>query len=82
VGFAREFLPGVHPVIGCESDAQLAALLEDWSDERIAVATLTALVESLPTLEAEVVDPANWPSAQKQIAPNQTASGSIATMAR
>ncbi len=82
VGFAREFLPGVHPVIGCESDAQLAALLEDWSDERIDVAALAALVESLPTLEVEVVDPANWPSAEKQIAPNQTVSGSIATIAR
>jgi len=41
-----------------------------------------ALAEGLPTLEAEGADPANWPSAQKQIAPNQTASGSIATIVR
>ncbi|MEM9175856.1 MAG: aldo/keto reductase [Myxococcota bacterium] len=80
LGFARECLPGAHPVLGCESDAQLAELLEDWSDERIDVAALAALLDALPTLEADVVDPSRWPTAGSGSAANQPSVGSIATL--
>ena len=80
LGFAREFLPGAHPIVGCESDAQLAELLADWSDERIDLAALAALVDALPTLEADVVDPSRWPTPGREAASNQTAVGSVATL--
>ena len=62
LAFAREMLPGAHPVVGCERDEQLAELIEDWGDDRIDLARLGPLVESLPTLDAEVVDPSRWPA--------------------
>ena len=85
LGFAREFLPGAHPIVGCETDAQLAELLADWSDERIDVAALAPLIERLPTLEADVVDPSRWPTPGSGSAPiraNQTTVGSVATIPR
>lgn len=82
LGFAREFLPGAHPIVGCETEAQLAELLEDWSDERIDVGALAPLVESLPTLEADTVDPSRWPTTGPRTEANQTTLGSIATIPR
>ncbi len=82
LAFARELLPGAHPIVGCETDAQLAELLEDWSDERIDAAALAQLVEALPTLEAEVVDPSRWPTRGGDPAANQTTPRSIATIPR
>ena len=77
LGFARE-LPGVHPLLGCETQAQLAALLEDWSSEAVDGAALAALVEALPTHEAELVDPSRWPVAAGGA--NRPASESVATI--
>lgn len=82
LGFAREFLPGAHPIVGCESDAQLAELLEDWSDDRIDGAGLAPLVERLPILGADVVDPARWPTVDAAPSANQTRVGSVATIRR
>ena len=81
LGFARE-LPGAHPIIGCETDAQLEALLADWSSEAVEAAALCQLLEALPTLEAEIVDPAFWPTAASgnDGPTNQTRATSIATM--
>lgn len=80
LAFARELLPGAHPIVGCETERQLGELLADWADERIDVAALTQLVEALPTLEADVVDPSRWPTRGSQPAANQTTPGSIATL--
>lgn len=82
LAFAREYLPGAHPVVGCETDAQLAQILEDWSDQRIDLGALTPLVDSLPTLDADLVDPSRWPAPESSRAPNQTAPGSVATIPR
>ena len=82
LGFAREFLPGAHPIVGCETDAQLSELLDDWSDERIDVGGLAALVDRLPTLEADVVDPSRWPTAGSEPRTNQTTPRSVATIPR
>jgi len=60
LAFVRE-LPGVHPVLGCETAAQLAQLLRDWEDETIDGALLNGLVDALPTAEAPLVDPSLWP---------------------
>jgi hypothetical protein len=52
LAFARE-LPGAHPVLGCETDAQLESLLGDWESHQIDAAAMTQLVESLPTLRRQ-----------------------------
>ncbi len=81
LGFARELLPGAHPVLGCERDDQLAELLRDWSDETVDVAALSPLVDALPTLEAELVDPSRWPAtATAMDGANQTTRRSVATL--
>lgn len=90
LAFAREWLPGAQPVLGCERDAQLAELIADWADDRIDAAVIGGLVETLPTLEAEWVDPARWPSSPgtpaaphaSAAAANQTPAGSVATLPR
>ena len=82
LGFAREFLPGALPVVGCEREHQLEELLGDWSDDRIDVASLAPLVEALPTHEAALVDPSQWPTNSPKTASNQTAPGSIARLPR
>lgn len=80
VGFVRELLPGVLPVLGCEQDAQLAELIRDWADERTDGACLAALVDRLPTLDDDVVDPSRWPAGPARHTPNQTPPASIATI--
>lgn len=60
LAFVRE-LPGVHPVLGCETANQLGELLRDWADETLDGALLATLVENLPTAEAALVDPSLWP---------------------
>lgn len=60
LAFVRE-LPGVHPVLGCETADQLAQLLRDWEDEAVDGALLAALVDRLPTAPAALVDPSRWP---------------------
>jgi aryl-alcohol dehydrogenase-like predicted oxidoreductase len=81
LAFARE-LPGVHPILGCETDAQLEGLLADWASDAIDSATITLLVESLPTLEAQAVDPSRWNSAEigRKTPLNQTGAASVATI--
>ena len=59
LAFARE-LPGVHPILGCETAAQLGQLLRDWEDEAIDGALLSSLVDRLPTAPASLVDPSLW----------------------
>ena len=84
LAFARE-IPGAHPVLGCETDAQLESLLEDWESDKIDAAAMTQLVESLPTLEAEVVDPSKWGDTRIEhrdggaAIGNQTETASVAT---
>lgn len=83
LGFAREFLPGAHPIVGCETDSQLEGRLIDWNEDQIDVAALAPLVGSLPTLDAELVDPSRWPQSESiSETANQTSPGSIANMAR
>ena len=81
LAFARE-LPGAHPILGCETDAQLEMLLADWASDAIDAAAITLLVDSLPTLDADAVDPSRWISAE--IDPTtpaaQTGGASIATI--
>lgn len=81
LAFARE-LPGAHPILGCQTDAQLETLLADWSSDTIDAATITVLIDSLPTLEADAVDPSRWISAELgRAAPaNQTGAASVATI--
>lgn len=81
LAFARE-LPGAHPILGCQTDAQLETLLADWSSDTIDAATITVLIDSLPTLEADAVDPSRWISAEiGRAAPaNQTGAASVATI--
>ena len=72
-----------YPVVGCETDAQLEELIDDWTNSTIDVASLAPLVEALPTLEAELVDPSKWEISESSAPePNQTHRGSIATIAR
>jgi len=79
-------LPGVQPVLGCEREAQLAELLADWTSEAVDAASLTPLVEVLPTHDAALVDPSRWPTAASNAAaagpPNQTAAAGVATIPR
>ena len=61
LAFARDLLPGAHPVVGCENDAQLSELLDDWTNDAIDAGVLSPLVDALPVHQAETVDPAKWP---------------------
>ncbi len=81
LAFARD-LPGAHPVLGCETAAQLEDLLGDWQSEAIDAASITRLVETLPTLDADLVDPSRWnaPRIDWSTSVNQTGSASIATI--
>lgn len=84
LAFVRE-LPGVHPVVGCETEAQLTQLLADWSSETVEGATLMRLVETLPAHDETLVDPSRWPpiaAAPERPAavPNRTGAGSIAIL--
>ncbi len=81
LAFARE-LPGAHPILECETDAQLQILLADWASDTIDAATISLLVDSLPTLDADSVDPARWSSEETNgVSPaNQTGAVSVATI--
>jgi aryl-alcohol dehydrogenase-like predicted oxidoreductase len=81
LAFARE-LPGAHPILDCETDAQLEILLADWASDAIDAATISLLVDSLPTLDADAVDPSRWSSAEPAgVSPaNQTGAVSVATI--
>lgn len=81
LAFARE-LPGIHPVVGCETDGQLAELLDDWGSEAVDAASLHQLVDALPTLEAELVDPTRWIAdrPERTEGANQTPFASVATI--
>ncbi len=81
LAFARE-LAGVHPILGCETVAQLETLLADWLDDAIDATAMALLVESLPTLNADAVDPSRWKSAgiDRKGPANQTGPASIATI--
>ena len=70
------------PVVGCESDAQLEEVLEDWTGADLDIGKLMALVEALPTHADELVDPACWPTPPADLdAPrNQTERASVATI--
>lgn len=83
LAFVRE-LPGVHPVVGCETETQLAELLADWSSDAVDAAILMRLVEGLPTHDASLVDPSGWPAIptpaeRPPAAPNRAAPRSVAT---
>jgi len=81
LAFARE-LPSAHPIVGCETDAQITELLADWSSEAVDAASLTQLVDLLPTLEAGVLDPAQWNPADltQRAGENQPGAASVATI--
>ena len=63
LAFVRE-LPGVHPVLGCETADQLAQLLRDWEDETIDGALVASLIDLLPTAPAALVDPSLWTTSE------------------
>ena len=79
LAFAREYLPGVHPIVGCETAAQLDEILSDWASDRIDVAKLAPLVDSLATQPAHLVDPEMWPGREdpNDAMRNQTGRASI-----
>jgi spore coat polysaccharide biosynthesis protein SpsF len=83
LAFVRS-LPGVHPVVGCETEAQLAELLEDWSSEAVDAAALVRLVDALPTHDADLVDPSRWPPPDPEAGiaarANQTPGAGVATL--
>ena len=81
LAFARE-LPGAHPILDCETEAELGALLADWASDAIDAATISLLVDSLPTLDSDSVDPSCWTSAEirRAIPLNQTGGTSVATI--
>jgi aryl-alcohol dehydrogenase-like predicted oxidoreductase len=81
LAFARE-LPGAHPILDCETDAQLEILLADWASNAIDAATVSLLVDSLPTLDADSVDPLRTSSAKTNglASANQTRAASVATI--
>lgn len=81
LAFARE-LPGAHPILDCETQAQLGTLLSDWASDTIDAATISLLVDSLPTLDSDSVDPSCWISAEirSAIPANQTGGTSVATI--
>ena len=84
LAFGRE-IPGAHPVLGCETDGQLGELLADWTSEAVDAATISQLLDALPTLEEEVVDPSKWTETEAagkdRPVGNQPETASIATMA-
>lgn len=82
IAFARDCLPGTLPVIGCESDAQLEEVLDDWTGTELDVGKLMALVEALPTHADDLVDPARWPTRPTDLdaSRNQTEPASVATI--
>ncbi len=69
LAFVRE-LPGVHPVLGCETARQLEQLLRDWEDETVDGALLASLIDRLPSTTPALVDPSLWPQAER---PERTA---------
>ena len=81
LAFARE-LPGVHPILGCETEAQLEGLLADWASDAIDAATVSLLVDSLPTQDCDALDPSRWKLAEiGSTAPlNQPGSTSVANI--
>ena len=58
-------LPGVHPILGCETSGQLEQLLRDWEDETVDGALLSALVDRLPSSTPALVDPSLWPEVER-----------------
>ena len=82
LAFARDCLPGTLPVVGCERDAQLDEVLDDWTAAELDIGKLMALVEALPTHADELVDPARWPARPADLdAPrNQPERASVATL--
>lgn len=86
LAFAREFLPGAHPIVGRERDDQLAELLTNWADESLDVAARAPLVDALPTLDATAIEPSKWQpaanSSEMESKVNQTIAGSVATIPR
>ena len=81
LAFARE-LPGVHPILTFKTNAQLQSLLIDWASDAIDAATISQLVDSLPTLDANSVDPSRWSSNETNwtTPTNQTGAASVATI--
>jgi glutamate-1-semialdehyde 2,1-aminomutase/spore coat polysaccharide biosynthesis protein SpsF len=56
-------LAGVHVLVGCESVAQIEQNLRAWQTARELSSAVSVLVESVPALPAEVLDPSQWASA-------------------
>ena len=83
LAFVRD-LPGVVPLLGCEKAAQLQQGLEDWASEAVDAAQLTPLVDALPALPEQLLDPSRWPrfemGAGRHRAANQPTATSVATI--
>jgi aryl-alcohol dehydrogenase-like predicted oxidoreductase len=81
LAFVRD-LPGAYPIVACETDQQLEAVLADWASESIEAASVMQLVDALPTLESEALDPSRWLTSEAAPGPRpvQTGASSIATM--
>jgi aryl-alcohol dehydrogenase-like predicted oxidoreductase len=81
LAFVRD-LPGAYPILACESDRQLESLLADWAAETIDAASIVRLVDSLPTLDCDALDPSRWPTTEtaRGTTSNQTGAASVATI--
>lgn len=91
LAFARELLAGCLPVVGCETEAQVAELVDDWAAETPGAGDVASLVAELPTHDAALVDPSRWPADERRDDgaavdpdpdPNRPPSGSVATIPR
>ncbi len=83
LAFVRD-LPGASLVLGCEKAVQLEEVLRDWTSDAVDAGQLTTLVDALPALPDELLDPSRWPrfemGAGRRSKANQAAATSIATM--
>lgn len=85
LAFVRE-LPGTVALLGCESSAQLARNLADWNSTAVEPSDLARLVDALPQIPEELLDPSRWPVMPAGAAHpsgdalNQTSATSVATL--
>lgn len=83
LAFVRE-LPGAIALLGCERAEQLQRNLVDWESEKIDSARLARLVDSLPEIPEELLDPSRWPeipvASPKETGLHQTTAPSVATL--
>jgi aryl-alcohol dehydrogenase-like predicted oxidoreductase len=78
LAFVRE-LPGAIALLGCERAEQLERNLEDWANDQVDSAAVARLVDALPEIPEELLDPSRWP-AKPAGEGNQTPAAGVATL--